>query len=265
MWLGSAPEEAPDAAELPTLIQMDTNLDDMNPELFGAVTGRLFEAGAVDVWLTPVQMKKGRPGVLLSVLCAAEHERPLARLLLEETTTLGVRIFPVRRHTAERTLISVTTPYGLVTAKVKLIDGLAAGVKPEYDDCVRLADRAGVPVRRGLRRGPGRGAPAGLWERGRWRPAVRRHSRDRSRRMTAAPAGLHVAINGWFAGDQAAGSGQYVDHLLAALPQVAAEVRWSLLVPQRDKTSLPSGRAWPRSRCASHPCRRTWRSSGGSR
>jgi hypothetical protein len=147
LWLGSAPEEAPAAGAPPGLVQMDTNIDDMNPELFGAVTGRLVAAGALDVWLTPVQMKKGRPGVLLSVLCAAEHELPLARLLLEETTTLGVRTFPVRRHTAGRTFIAVTTPYGQVTAKVKLIDGQAVGIKPEYDDCVRLADRAGVAVR----------------------------------------------------------------------------------------------------------------------
>lgn len=147
LWLGSALDTASAPAEPPELVQMDTNLDDMNPELFGAVSERAFAAGALDVWLTPIQMKKGRPGVLLSILCAAEVEARLARLLLDETTTLGVRTFPIRRHTAARAFITVATDYGPVTAKVKLLDGQAVGVKPEYDDCVRLAERVGAPVR----------------------------------------------------------------------------------------------------------------------
>jgi hypothetical protein len=147
LWLGAALDTASAPTEPSELVQMDTNLDDMNPELFGAVSERAFAAGALDVWLTPIQMKKGRPGVLLSVLCAAELAARLARLLLEETTTLGVRTFPIRRHTAARTFVTVATDYGPVTAKVKLLGGQAVGVKPEYEDCVRLAERMGVPVR----------------------------------------------------------------------------------------------------------------------
>ncbi len=130
-----------------SLVVLETNIDDMNPELYEPVRERLFAAGALDVWTTAIGMKKGRPGTLLSVLGAGEREADLARLILRETTTLGVRVYPVQRHIAGREFRTVETGYGPVSVKVKLLDGAPAGVKPEFDECKRLADATGVPVR----------------------------------------------------------------------------------------------------------------------
>lgn len=129
------------------MVEISANIDDMNPELYGAVTQRLFAAGARDVWLTPVQMKKGRPGVVLSLLAPASLEATLAGLLLRETTTLGVRVHAVHRHETARELRTVDTRYGPIQVKLKLIDGQVWGAMPEYDDCLRAAEAAGAPVR----------------------------------------------------------------------------------------------------------------------
>ena len=141
LWLGEATTaaEQPGTSDmLPAMVELETNLDDMNPEHYGPLVEHLLAAGAADVWLTPVQMKKGRPGIVVSVLAAAEREAALARLLLEETTTLGVRVHVVHRHEAERSFATVETVYGPVRVKLKLIDGTVNGAKPEHDDCVRL-------------------------------------------------------------------------------------------------------------------------------
>lgn len=140
LWLG---EELAAGA----MVEISTNIDDMNPELYGAVSQRLFAAGARDVWLTPVQMKKGRPGVVLSVIAPAGLEGTLCDLLLRETTTLGVRVHPVRRHEAGRGQGVVETRYGPVQVKLKRIDGALWGAMPEYDDCLRVAEATGAPVR----------------------------------------------------------------------------------------------------------------------
>jgi uncharacterized protein (DUF111 family) len=140
LWLGQPLESG-------GLVQIETNIDDMNPELYGAVSQSLFDAGAMDVWTTPIQMKKGRPGVLLSVLATGAREAFLADILLRETTTLGVRVHSVERHEARRTFTTVVTAYGPVQVKLKWVDGVAVGAKPEYDDCVRLAQSRNVPLR----------------------------------------------------------------------------------------------------------------------
>jgi uncharacterized protein (TIGR00299 family) protein len=137
-----------EATETGGYVQIETNIDDMNPELYEAVSQRLFAVGALDVWLAPIQMKKGRPGVLLCVLAPATHEATLADLILRETTTLGVRVRPVQRYEAHRTFATVATPFGAVTIKLKWVDDQVVGVKPEYNDCQRLAAEHGVPVRR---------------------------------------------------------------------------------------------------------------------
>lgn len=142
LWLGEG--ESPAA-----LVQLETNLDDMNPQLYSAVLERLLALGALDAWLTPVQMKKGRPGVVLGVLARSGDESLLVNTLLAETTTLGVRVVNIdRRHEAGRAFHSVQTPFGAVRAKVKFIEGKAAGAMPEFDDCAALARQAGVPPRR---------------------------------------------------------------------------------------------------------------------
>lgn len=143
LWLGEAVDEL-----APTvLVQIETNVDDMNPELYPGVVQRLLAAGALDAWLTPVQMKKGRPGVVLSVLAPADQEAELAALILRETTTLGVRVHAVRRHEAGRELRTVETPYGPVRVKLKRLEGRVWGAAPEYEDCRQRAESHGVPVR----------------------------------------------------------------------------------------------------------------------
>ena len=137
-------ESAPEA-EYP-LVLIETNIDDMNPQLFGHVMTRLFESGALDVYMTPIYMKKNRPGTLLGVVARRQDEPVLADLILKETTTLGLRVQPVYRYTARREFKTVTTPYGEVKVKVKLIDGRAVQAMPEYDDCARLAQEQGVTL-----------------------------------------------------------------------------------------------------------------------
>lgn len=150
LWLGAADVAHAAGARpshLPEMVQLETNIDDMNPELYGPLVQRLLAAGAADVWLTPIYMKKGRPGTLVGVLVPVALEATLARLLLEETTTLGVRAHRVYRTEAARRVGTVDTRYGPVRVKLKQIDGAVRGVKPEHDDCVQLADAHRVPVR----------------------------------------------------------------------------------------------------------------------
>jgi uncharacterized protein (DUF111 family) len=113
---------------------------------------RLFAAGALDVWFTPIQMKKNRPGVLLSALAAPDQVKDLASVLLHETSTLGVRLCPpMRRFKADRRVREVTTPWGVVRVKEKWLNGAHSpserlAVSPEYDDCARLARETGEPL-----------------------------------------------------------------------------------------------------------------------
>jgi uncharacterized protein (TIGR00299 family) protein len=141
LWLGQPLDAGP-------MVQIETNIDDMNPQFYADVNQRLFAAGAADVWLTPVQMKKNRPAVILSVLAPASRELALAEIILRETTTLGLRVRTVRRHEARRELRTVDTAYGAVTVKLKWLGEELIGVMPEYDDCRRLAEQHGIPVRR---------------------------------------------------------------------------------------------------------------------
>lgn len=140
LWLG----EALDGGQL---VELEANIDDMNPEFYEAARTRLFAAGALDVWTTAIGMKKGRPGTLFSVLAPVEKEAEFADLLLAETTTLGVRVHPVHRHEARRDFIFVETPYGTVSVKRKWVYNEVVGVKPEYEDCLRLAEAHNVPLR----------------------------------------------------------------------------------------------------------------------
>ncbi len=140
LWLGEPVDDGP-------VVQMDTNIDDMNPQLYAAVCDRLFACGAYDVWMTPVQMKKDRPAVVLSVLAAAGQEAELADLILRETTTLGLRVHQVRRHVARRERSTVETRYGSVEIKLKWVDEQLVAAEPEYESCRGLAAQGGVSVR----------------------------------------------------------------------------------------------------------------------
>ncbi len=130
------------------LVLLETNIDDMDPQLYEHVADRLFAAGALDVYLTPVQMKKHRPGVLLSVLTRPEQADSLVGLLFAETTTLGVRRLPVDRYALARTFETVETPYGPVKVKVATLPDGSRRAKPEYEACRRLAEAAKVPLQR---------------------------------------------------------------------------------------------------------------------
>ncbi|MDQ1522916.1 MAG: pyridinium-3,5-bisthiocarboxylic acid mononucleotide nickel chelatase [Pyrinomonadaceae bacterium] len=129
------------------LFMIETNLDDTSPQLVGYTMERAFALGALDCFLTPVQMKKNRPGVVVSILCRAAEREALAKLLFEETTTLGVRSYEVERHALEREFVTVETGFGASKVKVaRRGDGGVSNVAPEYEDCRAAAVRAGVPL-----------------------------------------------------------------------------------------------------------------------
>lgn len=130
-----------------TLVMLETNIDDMSPEAHGYVVERLLAAGALDAYLTPVLMKKTRPGVVLSALCRPADATRLRGLLFAETTTLGVRTYEVTRHCLARDIRSVNTPFGEIRVKVaRWEDGEKSA--PEYEDCRRAAEAHGVPLLR---------------------------------------------------------------------------------------------------------------------
>ena len=146
LWLG---EEV--RADKDDLVLLETNIDDMSPQVYGHVQEMLLELGVRDVWLTPIQMKKGRPGVLLSVLAPEVLERETVALLLGETTTLGVRTRRVSRYVAEREVREVETSLGRVAVKVKYLDGRAVATAPEYEACRALARAKGIPLQTVMR------------------------------------------------------------------------------------------------------------------
>jgi uncharacterized protein (DUF111 family) len=133
--------------EIDQVTLLACNLDDVTGEVLGHTMERLLGAGALDVWFTPIQMKKNRPGTQVSVLCQLEEASALANLLLRETPTLGIRHQTVTRWKAARALEPVETPWGSIQMKVKVLDGEAVAASPEYDDCARLADAHGISVR----------------------------------------------------------------------------------------------------------------------
>lgn len=128
-----------------TIVVIETNIDDMNPQVYGFVMDRAFALGALDVFMIPAQMKKDRPGVLLTVLCQRVTVDPMIEMLLAETTTLGVRYYEARRRVLERTIETVETQYGPVRIKVARDGARTLHFQPEYEDCARLAVSAKAP------------------------------------------------------------------------------------------------------------------------
>ena len=126
------------------VVLLETNLDNATGEQLGFAMERLFEAGALDVWHTPIQMKKNRPGVLLSALGPAALESRLAEVFLRDTPTLGVRVRPVGRYVANRDTVTVETEYGPVRVKRKWLGGEVVSAAPEYEDVAAAAREAGV-------------------------------------------------------------------------------------------------------------------------
>ena len=142
--MGSDPTGLTPAGEV---VLVETNLDDLLPELVPDAVERCFASGALDVWVTPAQMKKGRPGVVLSALGRPDTEAELARALLEETSALGVRVARLSRYELEREERAVEVAGGTVRVKVGLLDGSIVNLAPEHDDCASLARETGRPVK----------------------------------------------------------------------------------------------------------------------
>lgn len=128
------------------LVQLACNLDDMNPEWYGPLMKQLYDGGALDVWLSSVQMKKDRPGTVVEVLCASEHAATLRALLLRHTTTLGVRETSLTRYSLPRKIETVETIYGPVRIKVATLPDGSTKASPEHEDCVARASEHGVGV-----------------------------------------------------------------------------------------------------------------------
>jgi pyridinium-3,5-bisthiocarboxylic acid mononucleotide nickel chelatase len=127
---------------------IEANLDDMNPQIYGYFQEKALAAGALDVFTTPVQMKKNRPGTLLSVLCQPADAQTLMTLIFAETTTFGVRTHAAQRRVLPREFVKVTTSFGEVRVKLSRVNGRILHVSPEYDDCRKLAEEKNVPLQR---------------------------------------------------------------------------------------------------------------------
>ena len=145
VWLGETAADVATETQPTGQVQvLETNIDDMNPELYGYVAEQLFAAGALDVWYTPVQMKKGRPGTQMSVLSRLDKAAELATLLLRETSTLGVRTTVMARWEAERSVVYFASTLGPAAVKVKRWQGEVVQVAPEYESCRALALESGL-------------------------------------------------------------------------------------------------------------------------
>ena len=125
---------------------VETNIDDMNPEFYDLVFERLFKAGALDVYLTPIYMKKNRPANLLTAICPVEKKDAISQVILTETTTFGVRISIASRRCLERKWETVSTRFGEIRMKVGLIGGKQVTASPEYEDCRKAAEAHNVPL-----------------------------------------------------------------------------------------------------------------------
>jgi uncharacterized protein (TIGR00299 family) protein len=129
------------------IVKIESEIDDMNPQLFGPLMDSLLAAGALDVFYTPVQMKKSRPGTLVTIVAPPARRQALTDILFRESTTIGVRYEEMSRTCLDRTVETVATPYGDVRFKVARRDGHELNASPEFDDCARLAAQHGVSIK----------------------------------------------------------------------------------------------------------------------
>jgi hypothetical protein len=130
-----------------TITVIEANLDDLNPQVFGYVMDRLLAEGALDAFGVPVQMKKNRPGTLLTVLCKPDDAAKLSAIVFAETTTLGVRHREEERQVLARRWENVSTPWGEVRMKIASMNGTVTNFAPEYEDCRKIAEERGLPLK----------------------------------------------------------------------------------------------------------------------
>lgn len=129
------------------MLKVEVNLDDISGEILGYVMDLLIEAGANDVYYTPIYMKKNRPAILLQLLCSMSKLERMKVILFQETTTLGIRYYPLTVDRMARTFRQVDTKWGAVTVKEGLLDGQVIKSSPEYDDCKAIAENHGIPLK----------------------------------------------------------------------------------------------------------------------
>ena len=145
IWIGETNYKTFD--ENNKIILLETNIDDSSGEIIGHVTQLLFGIGCLDVWTTPIFMKKNRPGVKISVLIEKVLEEKIVDIMMKETTTLGIRRSVIERHIAPRKIIKISTIYGDIKVKVKIIDGQIIDANPEYEDCLKISKVNDIPLR----------------------------------------------------------------------------------------------------------------------
>jgi uncharacterized protein (DUF111 family) len=129
------------------IVVVECEIDDMNPQIFGAVMDALYAEGALEVFFAPVQMKKNRPGTLVTILASPDARERIKAVLFRETTTIGVRHHEVLRERLERESVTVETPLGAVRFKVARRAGRTVNAAPEFEDCARLARERGLPIK----------------------------------------------------------------------------------------------------------------------
>ncbi|MGH9385875.1 MAG: nickel pincer cofactor biosynthesis protein LarC [Vicinamibacterales bacterium] len=139
--------EAADDAAATRVVSIECEIDDMNPQIFGALMDRLYAAGALEVFYVPVQMKKNRPGTLMTIIARPEHRHALTELVFRETTTIGVRYQEMSRECLDREMVTVATSFGPVRFKVARRGDELMNAQPEFDDLTRLAAEHDVPVK----------------------------------------------------------------------------------------------------------------------
>ena len=130
------------------MFKMEVNLDDISGELLGYLMDLLIESGANDVYYTSIYMKKNRPGILLQLLCSKTNLDKMKRILFTETTTLGVRYYPLTVHRVERRFRTVTTKWGIVTVKEGIYEGQVIQRSPEFEECKNIAEQHQIPLKK---------------------------------------------------------------------------------------------------------------------
>src|SRR3989344_8550733 len=131
-----------------TIDIIETNIDDMNPEIYPHVIDRLMESGALDAYITNIIMKKGRPAIKLSVLADQKDTERLSNIIFDETTSIGIRVFSAKRKVLDRKIEEVSTKYGKIRVKVSKLDGEVKNAMPEFEDCRKAADKFKVPLKK---------------------------------------------------------------------------------------------------------------------
>jgi uncharacterized protein (DUF111 family) len=135
-----------------TVTVIEANIDDMNPQVYEYVTEKLFKTGALDVFLTQVLMKKGRPGIKLTVLCKEADSEKLIKIVMKETTTIGLRFYEVKRRVLQREIKLIDTEFGKVRVKFSRLGDEILKATPEYEDCKRIAKKFNIPLIEIMRR-----------------------------------------------------------------------------------------------------------------